>query len=144
MTEMQQYQPLFTILKDIIRRAVLTLAVLPDREEGWLSYRSSWPEFARDINEAYGYSAPRARRFRPTAKDVAQLDVVLPWLSFIKREESSFAVRRICAWAFGAPLWRIGQWDNCSADTVMRRIDRSVWWPTRICPSLVPSRLSFC
>jgi hypothetical protein len=96
----------------------------PDaRYRGWA--RQSM-HIVHDVREAYGWAPAAVRRFRPSARDVSQSELVEPWLAWLKREHGGQAWRRLLAWAMGAPLWAIGQRERCSDRTVMNRIDQSV------------------
>lgn len=117
---------LFHGVREVIRYAVMTLAALrdPDRRfQGW----SRLPVgIVRDVQEAYGYSSASVRNFAPSPKEVEQMEIVLPWLAWVRREEGETAIRRILAWSMGASLWRLGQREKCSDRTITNRIDRSV------------------
>lgn len=117
---------LLLAVREIIRYALLTLNAVRDpdaRYRGWAQLPQS---IVHDVADAYGYSTPWVRRFQPTAHDVSQMEVVLPWLAWLRREEGQAAIRRIIAWSLGVSLWRIGQREQCSDATVLNRINRSV------------------
>lgn len=48
------------------------------------------------------------------------------WLAWLRRQEGEMALRRIIGWSMGAALWRLGQREGCSGDTIMNRINRSI------------------
>ena len=116
-----------------IRRAILTLSVLPDRESRWLyvSDASNWPETVRSIHEAYGFEAARPPKFRPTAADVDDCLVVLGWLAAYERERSARGigprdVRIIRARAFGYSWVNIATVMGCSERSAQRWFDGAI------------------
>lgn len=117
---------LFDALKEIIRRAVMTLAALRDPDKRFQGLSRLPVGIVHDVQEAYGYSSASVRNFAPSPKEVEQMEVVLPWLAWVRREEGEIAIRRILGWSMGASLWRLGQREKCSDRTITNRIDRSV------------------
>jgi hypothetical protein len=116
-------------LKAAIRQALRTLAAVPDPDNRFLGWRSGWVVPYREAaEEAYGYHNARIPRFVPSPKDIMRMWVVLDWLSWVRQEEGEDSMRRIFAWGYGAPLWKIGQREErgCSDETVRRRIDRTL------------------
>ena len=106
-----------------IRRAVLTLRALPDREKVWLNPNppSARPETVRLAQEAYGYDSARARRFRPTPRDVDQYMEALGWLAWLKRQtDGPRDLKVIMAHIHGVPRWRMAQHFGRSDDTIKR------------------------
>ena len=112
-------------LRKVVQRAIWTMAALPDPESRFLVQTSGW-DVLRASQEAYGYSAPRVRRFHPTAKDITTMEVVYEWLAWLRRQENEFAVRRIVGWAMAVPMWRLAQNEDVSVRTVHNRIDQSL------------------
>lgn len=113
-------------LREIIRRAVMTLAAVRDPDRRHLGWSSLPMNIVHDVQDAYGYSSASARNFAPSPHEVEQMEVVLPWIAWIRREEGEAACRRILGWAMGAALWRLGQREKCSDRTINNRIDRSI------------------
>lgn len=116
-------------LKAAIRQALRTLAAVPDPDNRFLGWRSGWVvPYRQAAEEAYGYHNARAPRFVPSPQDIMRMWVVLDWLAWVRQEEGEDSMRRIFAWGYGAPLWKIGQREErgCSDETVRRRIDRSL------------------
>lgn len=114
---------------ELLRRAVLTLAALPDRDKRYLASleRSSLPEPLGDDKLAYGYHAPRTRRFKPTPADISRCLDVLSWLTWLESQPGGDRdVKIIVAKAFGAPMWRIGQQFDRSEQTIRRWYDGAV------------------
>jgi hypothetical protein len=73
--------------------------------------------------ESYGYAR---YGFEPTPHDISQMEIVAGWLSWLRRTEGEFAIRRLISWTLGVPTWRIGSRERCSERTVRNRIDRSI------------------
>lgn len=119
-------QELLLAVREIIRYSVLTLNAVRDPDAKYRGWATLPQTIVHDVSDAYGYSTPWVRRFSPTAHDVSQMEVVLPWLAWLRREEGQPALRRIIAWSMGVSVWRIGQREQCSDATVMNRINRSV------------------
>jgi hypothetical protein len=109
-----------------VRRAWQTLAVLRDpdlhyfRRGGWLF------SVVHDVRDAYGYSSVQARGFRPTSLDVSRMEIVMSWMSWLRRKEGEPAIKRLIGWSMGVPLWRIARRESCSERTIANRIDRSL------------------
>lgn len=105
----------------LVRRAILTLAAVPDREHGWLNtVRSSMPEPVREAVESFGWQAAKAR-FQPTPTDLDRYLDVLGWLSWLGRQnDGKRNVQIITARAFGAPLWKLAQRFGKSDETIRR------------------------
>lgn len=119
---------LLTGMREIIRYAVMTLGALPDPDgryrRGLASY---WPGIVHQVNEAYGYSSAWVQRFRPTPQHIDQMWVVMPWLSWIRREEGQEALDRIHFWALGGGnRKKLAEMEDCSPRTIANRIDRSI------------------
>ncbi len=106
-----------------IRRAVLTLRALPDREKAWLNPNppAAMPEPVRLAQEAYGYDSARARRFQPTNKDVDQYLEAMGWLAWLKRQnDGKRDLRVILAYVHGIPKWKLAQEFGRSDNTIQR------------------------
>lgn len=117
---------LLTAMREIIRRAIITLAVLRDPDRRYLGLSQMPQHVIRDVHEAYGYSSAPVREFQPTALEVSQMEIVLPWLAWLRRDHGDIEVRRFIGWAMGVPTWRLAKRENCSDRTILNRIDRSV------------------
>jgi hypothetical protein len=113
------------VLKEIVRRAIMTLWTLkdPDRKyqrpvsAGWLL------SVVRDRQESYGWAN---YGFEPTPHDISQMEIVAGWLAWLRRTEGEQALRRIIAWTLGVQTWKIGMRERCSEQTIRNRIDRSI------------------
>jgi hypothetical protein len=117
---------LLAALRELIRYAVMTLAAVRDPDARYLGWSKLPANIVHDVQEAYGYSTPWVRSFRPSPRDIEQMEIILPWLAWVRREEGETAIRRIFGWAMGAALWRLGQREQCSDATIVNRINRSV------------------
>lgn len=117
---------LLDAMREIVRRALMTLAAVRDPDHRFLGYARQAGNIVHEVKEAYGYSSASVRNFAPTAYEISQMEVVLPWLAWLRRQEGEQAIRRIIAWSMGSALWRIGQRESCSERTVTNRIDRSI------------------
>lgn len=96
-------------LREVLRRAVLTLASVPDSDLRFrFGHKSSWPEFVRHARDAYGAAPPKVRIFHPTRNDLTIYLDALGWLSWYGRQHRSEAtVRLFIAWSFGAAMWQL-------------------------------------
>lgn len=117
---------LLEAMKEIVRVAIVTLAALRDPDRRYLGYASLPQNVVHDVREAYGYSSVSVREFIPSAFHISQMEVVLPWLAWIRREEGEQSIRRIIGWAMGATAWRLGSREGCSDRTIHNRIERSI------------------
>lgn len=117
---------LLSAVREIVRRAIITLAATRDPDKRFLGLSQMPQNVVHDVQEAYGYSSTAVRNFQPTAYEITQMDVVLPFLAWLRRQEGDIAVRRIIAWSMDVPNWRIAQREGCSERTILNRIDRSM------------------
>ena len=110
------------ITRELIRRAILTLAAIPDpdaRFRGGL--HSAWPEFRQEISAAYGAVEASAKVFVPTAADIGRMYAVLrAYNEFRRRSPTDKQTARLfTAWVFGVPMWMLQQ--RCSTNRRCRR-----------------------
>jgi hypothetical protein len=119
-------QELLAAMREIIRDSVKTLHAIQDPDARFRGWAKLPANFIREAQEAYGYSAPSVRQWQPTPRHLDQMMAVMPCLAWLRREEGQDAIRRIWAWALGVSLWRIGQREQCSDQTILNRIDRSI------------------
>lgn len=105
---------------NLLRRAILTLAVASDPDRRWQTGpRCAMPDTLREAVESYGYQAPRAARFQPTPRDFSRYMEVLEWLAWLRRQHGGEREARILiARAFGTPRWRLGQRFGKSDETL--------------------------
>jgi hypothetical protein len=119
-------QELLAAMREILRRAVMTLAALRDPDRRFLGLSQMPQHVVHDVKEAYGYSSASVRDFQPSAYEIEQADVVLPWLAWLRREHGDVECRRFIGWSMGAQVWRLAKREKCSERTIHNRIDRSV------------------
>lgn len=128
-------EELFAITRDLIARAILTLAAIPDPDLRFrVGPRSAWPDYVREARDAYASAPPRIRAFAPSPNDLGVFLDVLDMLNAYRRAGSTAAenVRLFTARVFGAPIWMLQQ--RCttnrrqpaSKQTVYDRLDAVV------------------
>ena len=111
----------------LVRRAVLTMKALPDREAAWRSGpRCALPRPKPDYDPTYDEHAERSvtppPRFQPTREDVARCEEVLSWLAWLRRQPHFERAATIVAErALGRPFWRIAKRKYGVSDDTLRR-----------------------
>lgn len=114
----------FETVKEIVRRAIITLMTLRDPHRKYQYRGSAWLfPVVNQAQEAYGYVQ---YGFEPTPHDISQMEIVAEWLAWLRRQEGEWSLRRIISWTLGVPTWRIGAREKCSERTIRNRIDRSI------------------
>jgi Domain of unknown function (DUF6362) len=123
---MQTQAELLMAVRELVRYAILTLATVrdPDARYQGLAKLPAW--VVHDVRDAYGYSTPSVRRFVPTPRHITQMELLTPWLAWLRREHGDLELRRLMAWAMGVPYWKLCDRERCSDITIKRRIDRSI------------------
>lgn len=116
---------LHAALKIAIKRAILVLDSLGDSEMRFQTTGRVWDRAVSDAGMAYGYNEAVVR-FVPTAREIAQAEIVADWLAWLGLHHGAGAVPRLVAWSHDDPVWRIAERERCSVRTVHNRIDRSV------------------
>jgi hypothetical protein len=113
---------------ELIRRAILTISVAPDRERRWLTQEVSTLEVVRDLEEAYGYEEARRPKFRPQPRDVDNCLIVLSWLAALKAEPGSGRRDFNILWAraFKKPWWSLAQRYGKADRTIQRWHDNAI------------------
>lgn len=111
---------LIPIVREMLRRAVLTLAALPDRARPQEFGNPLASRVVHAVEEAYGYASAGIMRFKPTPHDVSIYLEVMSWLSWYEREVNADRALAFVAWAEGVPIWRIGARHKRGEDTVKR------------------------
>ena len=119
MTPKQQH----ACLKVAIKRAIVVLDALGDKELRFQNMGQVWSRAIDDAGLAYGYTETRVR-FVPTAREIAQAEAVGDWLAWLGHHHGG--VPRLVAWAHDEPIWRMAERERCSERTIHNRIDRSV------------------
>lgn len=119
-------EPIEDVVAGLVERAVKTLFALPDRERALLAQPvNSWPEVIRLARDAYGYTPPRVRRFRPTPRDVEVMLPVWAWLAWLKQADAD-DYRLVLAVALETPWHVIAGRNAVSERTVRRRHDQII------------------
>ena len=81
---------LLQAMREIVRIAIMTLAALRDPDRRYQGFASMPQNVVHDVREAYGYSSATVREFIPSAFHISQMEVVLPWLAWVRREEGKW------------------------------------------------------
>lgn len=110
-------------LKAVVKRAIIVLDAQGDSEMRFQNTGQVWNRAINDAGMAYGYTETRVR-FIPTAREIAQADVVADWLTWLGVHHGG--VPRLVSWAHDEPIWRMAERERCSERTIHYRIDRSI------------------
>ncbi|HCX19051.1 MAG: hypothetical protein CL533_04355 [Afipia sp.] len=124
----QQYHK---ALKGVIKRAIIVLDALGDAEMRFLSFGKALNRAADDPTwngdqSVLAYDQTTFVRLIPTAREIAQAEIVESWLTWLGRAEGRTAVPRLVAWAHDDPIWRIADRERCSPRTIHYRLDKSI------------------
>lgn len=84
-----------------ILRACKTIRALPDRERRFFQIESGWPDYVRDVSEAYGYNDATLPRFRPTPADVDDCLPALAWARVLDKKDFRIVWLRSFELSFG-------------------------------------------
>lgn len=103
---------LITDVEDRLLRACKTLRALPDKERKYQSIGNAWPDFVREVEEAYGYSDSIMPRFRPNPRDVSDCLVALRWVSGMEKREFKLVWWRSFGVSFKHIAIRLGRSDE--------------------------------
>lgn len=109
---------------EFLARSIRVLSRQPGLAGPRLAGNSMWAMVAADVH-AYGYNPATARAI-PTAREIAEADVVETWLAWLRRHKGTDAVRLLYAWAWGVPAWRLADTARCSERTIRNRVERHV------------------
>lgn len=118
-------------LKGIIKRAIIVLDALGDSEMRFLSVgrilnrSTDVPTWSGD-QSVLAYDQTTFVRLIPTAREIAQAEIVETWLTWLGANEGKSSVSRLVAWAHDDPVWRIADRERCSERTIHYRLDKSV------------------
>lgn len=113
-------------MREIVRNAIMTLSSLRDPDRKYLGLAQMPVNVVHDVQDAYGYTSTWVRRFIPSARELDQMDIVMPWIAWVRREHGEHDCKRLIAWAMGAPLWSLADREDCTNRTILNRIDRSI------------------
>jgi uncharacterized protein DUF6362 len=117
---------LIQAMREIIRRAVLTLVAVRDPDKRYLGMARLPQTVVHDVNQAYGYVSA-SLRFVPSSYEIDQMEIVLPWLAWLRHGlKDDRSCRRILGWSMGVPVYKLAQREDCSERTILNRIDRSI------------------
>lgn len=115
------------ILREIVRRAVLVLASLPDPDARFLNLGGGAWDVVRSSADAYGYTEVEPERVVPTAADITQMEIVMGWLAWLRQQpDGDLDLRRLMAWAKGVEAWKLARREKCTERTIRSRVDRSI------------------
>jgi hypothetical protein len=96
------------VLRELLRRAVLTMFVVPDGDRRYRSgLRTAWPKFVQHQRDAYGSAPPRVKMFEPTRRDLTVYLEVLSWLAWYQRAYGEETVNVFIWWCRGAAMWSL-------------------------------------
>src|SRR5579885_74043 len=110
------------LLREALRRAVLTLLAIPDPDKRYLRLIGNRWLMVRDAADAYGWT-PEVASFAPTPRDVEIYLDVLSWLSWYGRTNDPLTAKLFVAWAAGASWRRLCSRFSASERTLRRWID---------------------
>lgn len=121
-------------VRELLRRAILTAGAIPDPDLRFrVGPKTAWPAMVQESRDAYGYAAPKVRRFEPTAADLSSFLDALDWLRWY-RDTGAIGLQNFKlfkAWALGSPIWMLQERITtnrggrpASQRTVHNRIDR--------------------
>lgn len=107
-------------VRELLRRAILTLAAVPACRGPQGPQNPLSGRMIHDAVEAYGYQPPAVRLFTPSPRDISIYLDVLEMLSWYQREYGETKVKVFVAWAFDLPFRVIAWQIKRSEDTVQR------------------------
>ncbi len=95
------------VVREMVRRAVLTLGALPDPDI--LGSKSAWPDYVRSSRDAYNASPLKTRQFEPSTVDVSIFLRVLTWFTWYRQEgtRNEENAKLFTAWVYGTPTWML-------------------------------------
>lgn len=110
-------------VRELLRRAILTCAVLPS-PRGPRPPGNALADLIihdiEDIRNGYGYQPPAAKRFNPTPRDVSLYMDMLGFLAWYQREYGKHKVKVFESWAFDVPMYLIAGQIRRGEDTIKR------------------------
>jgi hypothetical protein len=81
------------VVKEKLEWAGSTLLAMQLRSPFPVQFRAYWPDFAPDVNIAYGYLGLRTRPAIPGSQEISEMDRILAWINFIPPDKH--VLRRI-------------------------------------------------
>jgi hypothetical protein len=122
----EEAKQLLDALRTLVKRSWKTLAAIKDPDGKYLGLKSGWVfSVVNDAQESYGWSAVKVR-FVPSAEDISNMESVMTWMAWLRRERGDHELGRIRDWSFGVPVWKMADREGCSERTILNRIDRSL------------------
>ncbi len=110
-------------VREIIRRGLLTFQALPDPQAAFRYTGASWAgQWKGDL---YADEVTRVR-YVPSAHEIDQAELILPWLKWLGDTRGRREVRRLIAWCHGVSTTDLGRREGVSSKTIMSRINRAV------------------
>lgn len=109
-------------VREVVRSAILTFHSLPDPQRQFYYQGATW---ADDYVDDYGKEYTPIW-YTPSAHEIDQAMIVLPWLKYLGEQEGRKSVLRLIAWCHGISTILQAKREGCSIKTLMNRIDRSV------------------
>jgi hypothetical protein len=123
-------------LRELLRRAVLTMFVVPDSDAHYRrGLKTAWPEFVRHQRDAYGWASPAVKMFEPTRHDLTVYLEAWSWLDWYQRAHpvhGEETAKNFIRWCRGASNWQLQERTTtnrrrpCSAQTVKDRRDAMI------------------
>lgn len=122
----EEAKQLLEALRTLVKRSWKTLRAVKDPDGKYLGLKCGWVfSVVNDAQESYGWSAVKVR-FIPSAEDISNMEAVMTWMAWLRRERGAQEMYRIADWAFDIPLWKMAENERCSERTILNRIDRSL------------------
>ena len=99
-------------VRELLRRAILTLMVVPDPDAAYRAGpHSAWPQYRQDAQDAYASAPERVQEFVPTQHDLSVFLQIMSWLAWYQRQSvwAAASVRIYIALVCGKPMWMLQQ-----------------------------------
>lgn len=117
-------------LKLTIKQAWLTLAMLPDPDARYRrALGGGWVlKIVQEARDAYG-ATPASWKGTPSPAEITEMEEIfdqLVWLRQAEGFEGEGSIKRIAAWAWGVPIWKIAQREHRCERTIHYRINNSI------------------
>lgn len=111
-------------LKKLVREALITDYNLPAHGTRPSAYRSTMPDYMRDVAESYGYDTAKIGRVTPSKDEIDRRDQVL----FAMANPELSPEERHIIWAVAArtPWGKIAARHGMARETMWRRHDRAI------------------
>jgi hypothetical protein len=118
-------------LKLTIKNAWLTLSMLPEPDARFRrAFGSSWTLPTFRSSKDGDYPSEIYTKLIPSPHEITVMEAVFEWLTWLRGQPpddgGEYAIKRIAAWSYGVPVFRMAQREHCSERTIYNRIDRSI------------------